>query len=81
MAYSRGRRSAYGARSRVSRFARKPRAGYGRSAPRRLTGRRTASRRAAPQTVRIVLETAPISAVSRNPLAPLIETKRGKAKL
>lgn len=74
MAYRRSTRNGY--RSRVRRAA--PRTGTRR----RSTSRRVSRGRAQPQTVRIVLETAPNSPVSRNPFQPVIDTKpASKAKL
>lgn len=74
MAYRRSTRNGYGSRSR------RPAA---RSRTRRPTARRRVTRgRASPQTVRIVLETAATSPVSRNPFQPVVEAKSGaKAKL
>lgn len=74
MAYRRSARNGY--RSRV----RRPAARTGTR--RRTTGRRVTRGRAGPQTLRIVLETAPTSPVSRNPFQPVVEAKAGaKAKL
>lgn len=77
MAYRRSTRNGYGSRYRSAR----PAAGRRRSTGRRVTRRSTRSRSGG-QTIRLVLETAPQSPVSRNPFQPVIEAKgRGKAKL
>lgn len=79
MAYRRTTRNGYRARARTTYRA----AGRGRSTGRRVARRAPARGRSAGQTVRIVLETAPVSAVSRtNPLSPVIAAKNnGKARL
>lgn len=75
MAYRRSTRNGYGSRPRRASVRTRTRRGS--------TVRRKVTRgRSGQQTVRIVLETAANSPVSRNPFAPVIESKTsGKAKL
>lgn len=79
MAYRRSTRNGYRARGRTTYRAPARRRSTGRSVSRRSSS----SRGRGQQTVRIVLETAPHSPVSRNnPFAPVVEAKgNGKAKL
>lgn len=75
MAYRRSTRNGYGSRPRRTAVRSRSRGGN--------TGRRKVTRgRSGQQVVRIVLETAANSPVSRNPFAPVVEAKTGgKAKL
>lgn len=77
MAYRRTARSSYRARGRAAPARRRaPARRAARTSTRRSTGRGSTN------TIRIVMETAPMSAVSRSPFAPVIEAKNGgKAKL
>lgn len=78
MAYRRNARSGAGSRYRSTRSAPARRRSTGRSRVTRSGGRRASGG----NTIRLVLETAPQSPVSRNPFAPVIEAKgRGRAKL